>query len=190
MTRDRTRTRFTRALGTLLGLLVGMVSAACSGAPANPEGEHGHDTGAGDAGYPDDAAVGPDTSKSADAAVGPDAAPDATTDPDGGVGNDGGPNLGWAGQTDIESIFQTYCAGCHGAQWASCWNVQANAQNIDQMVSSGAMPRGGMLPPAVEMTLLDWIEAGAQCTGPDDPYDAGGGPPPPPGAPGASGAAP
>jgi hypothetical protein len=36
------------------------------------------------------------------------------------------------------------------------------------------MPRNGPLPPSIKTELLDWLEAGASCTGPYDPSDAGG----------------
>jgi hypothetical protein len=43
-------------------------------------------------------------------------------------------------------------------------------------VSSGAMPRSGPLSPSDKTTLLDWLQAGAHCTGPrENPTYTGGG---------------
>jgi hypothetical protein len=88
---------------------------------------------------------------------------------------DGAPNLGWTKQTDIEKIFATYCSGCHGTAWASCWSVQEGAASIESVVSSGAMPRGATMSSSDKTTLLAWLDAGAPCTGTPSPYDAGGG---------------
>lgn len=72
---------------------------------------------------------------------------------------------GWTGQTDIEAIFEASCSGCHSTQWSSCWNVQANAELVDQMVSSGEMPQGGGLSPSDESTVTAWLRKGAPCSG-------------------------
>jgi hypothetical protein len=121
-----------------------------------------------------------------DASSGADGSGDAISSSDGsGLSNDvdepdAAINFGWTNETNIQGIFQTYCAPCHGAQWSSCWNVQANAAIIDEMVSTGAMPRNGGFPSSDKATLLAWLDAGAPCTGTPQPFDAGGGPPPPP----------
>jgi hypothetical protein len=87
---------------------------------------------------------------------------------------------GWTGQTNIEAIFEASCSGCHGTQWSTCWDVQENAAGVDDMVSSGAMPRSGSLSAADKSTLLAWLGRGAPCTGtkPDGGGDDGGDLPP------------
>jgi hypothetical protein len=83
-----------------------------------------------------------------------------------GSGQTGGtPDDGWDGRTNIEAIFEASCAGCHGQQWSSCWNVQACVASIDQAVSSGAMPRGSSLSASDRSTLLGWLGEGAPCNG-------------------------
>jgi hypothetical protein len=77
----------------------------------------------------------------------------------------GTPDDGWDGRTNIEAIFEASCAGCHGQQWSSCWDVQACAGSVDAMVSSGAMPRGGSLSASDRSSLLGWLGAGAPCSG-------------------------
>jgi hypothetical protein len=98
----------------------------------------------------------------------------STSNPDGGT-EDGGYNEGWDGQTNIEAIFAANCSGCHGTGWASCWNVQASSQEVESAVSSGAMPRGGALSAPDKSTLLTWLSAGANCTGPRENPNGGGG---------------
>jgi hypothetical protein len=86
----------------------------------------------------------------------------------GGAGSglsDGVPDDGWEGRTNIEAIFEASCAGCHGQQWSSCWNVQACAASVDGMVSSRAMPRGGRLSASDRSALLGWLGEGAPCSG-------------------------
>jgi hypothetical protein len=86
-----------------------------------------------------------------------------TTNP---LGPDGGPsNDGWSDQTNIEAVFEANCSGCHGTQWASCWDVQASASVVESMIAGGAMPRGSVLSPSDKSTVLDWLSAGAPCTG-------------------------
>lgn len=75
-------------------------------------------------------------------------------------------NLGWDGQTNIQAAFEANCSQCHGAQWASCWDVQASASVVESAISSGAMPRGGGLSASDKALMLGWLAAGAQCTGP------------------------
>jgi hypothetical protein len=77
----------------------------------------------------------------------------------------GGGADGWSGRTNIEAIFESYCSGCHGTQWSTCWNVQESASLVDEMVSSGAMPRVGMLTTSDKTTLVDWLGQGAPCSG-------------------------
>jgi hypothetical protein len=84
----------------------------------------------------------------------------------GGGGADGTSNDGWTGQTNVEAIFESDCSGCHGTQWSSCWDVQADAQGVEALVSSGAMPRSGSLSSSDRSTLLAWLGQGAPCTGP------------------------
>jgi hypothetical protein len=98
--------------------------------------------------------------------------PDSGADGGGGDDSDAAPNSGWAGQTNIEDIFQNNCARCHGEVFGSCWGLQGSASQIEQAVASGAMPRNGMLADSEKTALLAWLNAGAQCTG--DPVDAGG----------------
>jgi hypothetical protein len=74
-------------------------------------------------------------------------------------------NLGWTGQTNVEAAFEANCSGCHGSQWASCWDVQASADVVESAISSGAMPRGGGLSASDKTLMLGWLAAGAQCTG-------------------------
>jgi hypothetical protein len=88
------------------------------------------------------------------------------------AGDDGGDDLGWGVHTDVEAVLEANCAECHSTQWASCWDVQASASDVGSAVSSGAMPRGSTLSAADKSTLLDWIQAGAPCTG-TEPADAG-----------------
>jgi len=181
-------------------VLVSLAVAACSaGAPATPrEDDSERDSGAqnvvADAGAggdssssTQDTSVGTDSGVALDSSVPDTNAPPDTSTGDAAMGPDAGPDLGWGNQTNIEGIFSTYCAGCHSAQWATCWNVQANAANIYGMVSSGAMPRNGPMPAAVEMTLLDWLDAdgGVTCDGtePDGGIDASFDPPPGDGTP-------
>jgi len=97
----------------------------------------------------------------------------STANPD--AGTDGGYNDGWDGQTNIEAIFEASCSGCHGTGWASCWNVQASNQEVASAVSSGAMPRGSALSASDKSTLLAWLSAGADCTGPRENPTGGGG---------------
>jgi hypothetical protein len=94
---------------------------------------------------------------------------------DAGETDDAGSNMGWGSQTGVQDIFVTYCSGCHGAQWSTCWNVQDNATVIGDAVSSGAMPRGSTLPSSVKAALLDWLKEGAPCASPppDGGFDAG-----------------
>ena len=82
---------------------------------------------------------------------------------------DGGLNMGWTGQTNIEAIFEANCSQCHSTGWSSCWTVQANVDSIQAMVSSGAMPRSGALTASDKSTLLTWLGEGANCTGPREP---------------------
>lgn len=84
----------------------------------------------------------------------------------GGGGAEGTSNDGWTGQTNLEAIFEADCSGCHGTQWSSCWDVQSDAQGVDDMVSSGAMPQSGSLSPSDKNTLITWLGQGAPCTGP------------------------
>jgi hypothetical protein len=177
-------------------------AVGCSGSPNTKAEGDSPDSGkeaADSSTQASDGSVGADTSTSTpdsatrgDAGTGPDGSTgtDSSVGADGTVGSDSGlggldgaisPDaMGWTGETNIDQIFEGYCSSCHGDQWSNCWNVQANEQIIYEEVSSGAMPRNGSLPPSIKTELLDWLEAGAPCTGPDDPPDAGGGPPPPP----------
>jgi hypothetical protein len=43
--------------------------------------------------------------------------------------------------------------------------VQASASVIQEEVASGAMPQNGPLSATDKATLLDWIAAGAKCSG-------------------------
>lgn len=79
---------------------------------------------------------------------------------------DGAPGDGWDGRTNVEAIFEASCSGCHGQQWSTCWDVQACASTVDEMVSSGAMPRGGTLSASDRSTMLTWLGEGAPCSGP------------------------
>ncbi len=72
----------------------------------------------------------------------------------------------------MEAVFEASCSGCHGTQWSSCWTVQANAQEVGEAVSSGAMPRGGSLSSADKATVVNWVGEGAPCSG-TKPEDAG-----------------
>jgi hypothetical protein len=86
----------------------------------------------------------------------------------GGAGSgqsDGTPDDGWEGRTNIEAIFESSCSGCHGQQWSSCWDVQACAASVDDMVSSGAMPRDGSLSAPDRSALVGWLGEGAPCSG-------------------------
>jgi hypothetical protein len=83
------------------------------------------------------------------------------------------PTDGWENQTNIEAIFESSCSGCHGATWSSCWTVQANADNVESAVSSGAMPRGTPLTTSDKATLLAWLGDGAPCSGTKPSEDAG-----------------
>ncbi len=81
-------------------------------------------------------------------------------------GQDGGPgDDGWSGRTNVEAVFEASCSGCHGSQWASCWDVQASASVVESMIAGGAMPRGSVLSPSDKSTVLDWLGAGAPCSG-------------------------
>ena len=83
-----------------------------------------------------------------------------------GSGQSGGaPDDGWEGRTNIEAIFEASCSGCHGQQWSSCWDVQACASSVQDMVSTGAMPRGGSLSASDRSALLGWLGEGAPCSG-------------------------
>jgi hypothetical protein len=83
----------------------------------------------------------------------------------GSGGTEGAPTDGWTGQTNIEAIFEASCAGCHGTQWSTCWDVQENATTVSGAVSSGAMPQSGSLSPSDRSTLLAWLGRGAPCSG-------------------------
>jgi hypothetical protein len=83
------------------------------------------------------------------------------------------PDDGWSGRTNVEAIFESYCSGCHGTTWSSCWTVQENADTVQSAVSSGAMPRGTPLAPSDKTTLLAWLDQGAPCSG-TKPSDDGG----------------
>ncbi len=72
---------------------------------------------------------------------------------------------GWTGHARIAEVLEMYCSGCHGAAWSSCWDVQASKLPVTWMVSSGAMPRVGTLRADDKAALLDWLEAGAPCSG-------------------------
>jgi hypothetical protein len=86
-----------------------------------------------------------------------------------------GDNPGWTGQTNVEAIFAANCSECHGDAWSSCWNVQASASIVESEVASGDMPRSGPLSASDKATLVDWLSAGAECTGPREPPTGGGG---------------
>jgi hypothetical protein len=92
----------------------------------------------------------------------------------GGGGGGSGGDDGWTKRTNIEAVFESYCSECHGAQWSSCWNVQASASVVDEMITSGAMPRVGTLTPSDKSTLETWLGDGAPCNG-TPPADGGGG---------------
>jgi hypothetical protein len=81
------------------------------------------------------------------------------------------PSDGWTSQEGIQVIFENNCATCHLDQFSTCWWVNQQASAIDQMVSGGAMPPSG-LPAATKTTLVNWVQAGAKCTG-TPPADAG-----------------
>jgi hypothetical protein len=93
------------------------------------------------------------------------------------------PSDGWDARTNVEAVFAASCSGCHGAQWSTCWDVQASATAVEDAIVSGAMPRGGPLSPSDESTVLTWLMQGAPCAGtmPSNPDDGGvfggGGPP-------------
>jgi len=101
------------------------------------------------------------------APVAPTPTPDAGDD-------SSAPGDGWQGRTDIEAIFESSCAQCHGTMWSACWDVQACATVVDDAVSSGAMPRNGPLPPSEKSALLDWLGQGAPCSGPKPAGDDAG----------------
>jgi hypothetical protein len=95
---------------------------------------------------------------------------------EGSGGEEGGsadPN-GWTGRTNVEAIFESYCSGCHGTQWSTCWNVQASHGLVDSMISSGEMPRIGALTAPDKSTLLTWLAEGAPCEGTPPSTDGGG----------------
>jgi hypothetical protein len=96
--------------------------------------------------------------------------------PDAGdAGDDSSPpGDGWQGRTNIEAIFESSCAQCHGTTWSACWQVQACATEVDNAVSSGAMPRNGPLPASEKSALLDWLGRGAPCSGPKPAGDDAG----------------
>jgi hypothetical protein len=89
----------------------------------------------------------------------------ATGGAGGGGGSNGNGNDGWSGQTRVESILEKSCAGCHGTQFSSCWNVQDDASEIEGAVASGAMPRSGELAASDKAALLHWLRDGAHCSG-------------------------
>jgi hypothetical protein len=93
-----------------------------------------------------------------------------------GAGGGGGAshNDGWAGQTNIENIFDATCSGCHGSSFASCWDVHDDASNIEGAVASGSMPRAGGFAASDKAALLHWLRAGAHCSG-TRPAGTGGG---------------
>jgi hypothetical protein len=108
----------------------------------------------------------------ADAGGNPDA--DAGGGPDADADVDAQTNLGWTGQENIETIFTTYCANCHGTAWASCWDDQTADQTLSSVIQSGFMPRGTTMTAADKSTVLNWLDAGAPCTG-TPPGDSGTG---------------
>jgi hypothetical protein len=90
----------------------------------------------------------------------------------GGEGGSANPD-GWTGRTNVEAIFESYCSGCHGTQWSTCWDVQASGSLVDSMIASGEMPRTGMLTPSDKSTLLTWLGDGAPCEGTSSSGDGG-----------------
>ena len=101
------------------------------------------------------------------------AAPGATTFPPDAGDDSSPPGDGWQGRTNIEAIFESSCAPCHGITWSACWQVQACATVVDDAVSSGDMPRNGPLPDSEKTVLLQWLGQGAPCSGPKPDDDAG-----------------
>jgi hypothetical protein len=91
----------------------------------------------------------------------------------GGEGGSPDPN-GWTDRTNIEAIFESYCSGCHGTQWSTCWDVRASSGLVDSMIASGAMPRTGMLTAPDKSALLTWLGEGAPCEGTPPSNDGGG----------------
>jgi hypothetical protein len=101
--------------------------------------------------------------------------------PSGSSSNTNDDPSGWGTNTQVEAVLAANCSGCHSSQWDSCWNVQASAQEIESLVSSGAMPRGGSMSSSDKSTLLNWLSAGASCSGTKPSgggsSSGGGGPP-------------
>ncbi len=81
----------------------------------------------------------------------------------GGVGTGGGGSTCTSPDTwtnYASNWFATYCSRCHSDAWSSYANVQSDSQSLQDVISSGAMPRGGGLSEAERQRLLAWIACG------------------------------
>jgi hypothetical protein len=82
----------------------------------------------------------------------------------GGEGG-GAQDDGWGSHADVQEILQNACSTCHGSGWSSCWGVHDDASTLEEMIASGAMPRGQPMAPVDKATVLAWLQDGAACVG-------------------------
>ena len=66
--------------------------------------------------------------------------------------------------TDVQSIFQNNCNGCHGHKFGNSCSAAGNYSTINSYVQGGMMPPGGGLSSADKAKIAAWAAAKDACT--------------------------